>query len=188
MICIVFDTAGISYDRLPSESTIRNMNNERTLVSQIQIANIADRPNTTLGTDETPKNADIFMTYTVTGQDGEAYLLSLRQMASKSAQHTLDTLKETLADITDICDKANAGSNIGHKVLCEIRNTMSDRAATEVLFNKMLDSYRKTCLPLYSQHWNQFSDEARDKLCEMYNFLLWATSSDINGRCCSSIF
>ncbi len=110
------------------------------------------------------------MTYTITDEDGQAYLLGLRQMASKSAQHTLDTLKETINDISDICLKANAGSDIGHKVLCQIRNTMSDRAATEVLFNNMLKSYREECLPLYNEHWGSFSDAAKEKLSQMYNF------------------
>ena len=69
------------------------MNNERILVSRIQVADYVNKQNTTLWTDETPKNADIFMTYTITDQDGDAYLLGLRQMASESAKHTLE-LKE----------------------------------------------------------------------------------------------
>ena len=146
------------------------MNNERTLVSQIKIAGIKDKKNTTLGTVETPTNADIFMTYTITDDDGEAHLLGLRQMASKSAKHTLDNLKETPSDITDICQKSNAGNDIGYKVLCQIRNTMSDRAATEGLFNNMLKSYREECLPLYMDNWDNFSSPAREKLSEMYNF------------------
>ena len=47
VIRIVLEMVSIKYDRLPSESTIRNMNNERTLVSQIQIANIASKQDTT---------------------------------------------------------------------------------------------------------------------------------------------
>ena len=173
VIASVLNMCGLKYDRLPSESTIRNMNKDRTLISQIQVASIANKTtnkDTTIQTDETPKNAEIFMTYAITDQDGEAYLLGLRQMASKSAQHTLDTLKETLTDITDICQKAKAGNNIGHKVLCQIRNTMSDRAATESLFNKMLQTYREECLVLYKENWENFSDEAKAKLTEMHNF------------------
>ena len=173
VIDIVLKMCGIKYDRLPSMSTVRNMNKDRILISQVQVASIAAKTankDTTIQTDETPKNAEIYMTYAITDQDGEAYLLSLRQMASKSAKHTLDTLKETLNDITDICEKAKAGNDVGNQVLCQIRNTMSDRAATETLFNKILKTYREECLSLHKENWNNFSEEAKNKLTEMYNF------------------
>ncbi len=170
VIAIVLDTCNMKYDRLPSESTIRSMNKDRILVSQIQLASIASNKDTTIQTDETPKHGNIYMTYAITDQEGESYLLGLRQMASKSAKDTLETLKETLADITDICEKASAGSDIGHQLLCQIRNTMSDRAATETLFNKMLQTYREECLPLFYKNWQHFSEEAQGKLAEMHNF------------------
>ena len=73
------------------------MNKDRILVSQVQVASssIAAKSankDITIQTDETPTNAEIYMTYAITDQDGEAYLLSLREMPSKSAKHTLDTL------------------------------------------------------------------------------------------------
>ena len=73
VIQIILEMLNLKYDRLPSESTIRNMKNECTLVSQIHIADISTKQNTTLGTDETPQNSDIYMTYTVMDNDGEAH-------------------------------------------------------------------------------------------------------------------
>ena len=122
------------------------------------------------------------MTYTITDQDVDAYLLGLRQMASKSAKHTLDTLKETINDISDICLKAKAGNNVGHQILCQIRNTMSDCAANEVLFNDMLKTYRKECLPLYYKNWDNFSPDAQEKLSPMYiYFFLWPSFVNVYG-------
>ena len=54
-----------------------------------------------------------------------------------------NSVKEMLDDISDICKTDNAGSNVGQAVLCEIRNTMSDRTATETLFHKLLQAYRE---------------------------------------------
>ncbi|XP_033632082.1 uncharacterized protein LOC117293760 [Asterias rubens] len=47
---------------------------------------------------------------------------------------------------------------------------MSDRAATEALFNDMLQTYRKECLPLYTKGWDKFSTAAKEKLLHMNNF------------------
>ena len=56
------------------------------------------------------------------------------------------------------------------KLLCQIKNTMSDRAATETKFKEMLQQYRTECLPLCQEGWDDFTQEAGDKLCEMNNF------------------
>ena len=78
------------------------MNNEPTLVSQVQTASIVNKTNTTRATDETPKNANIFMTYAVIDEGGESYLLGHRQMASKSVQHNRYTKTERLQNTDGI--------------------------------------------------------------------------------------
>ena len=43
---------------------------------------------------------------------------------------------------------------------------MSDRAATEGLFNNLFQVYRKECRPLYTDNWDNFSVSVQEK----YNF------------------
>lgn len=64
-------------------------------------------------------------------------MLGLREMISKSAEDTLTILKEILNDIDDICETEQT-TDTGHQILLKIKNTMSDRTATEALFNDML--------------------------------------------------
>ncbi len=108
-------------------------------------------------------------------------------MVSKSASDTLETLKVVLSDIGDMINKhANENTsketNKGLKLLCQIKNTMSDRAATETKFNEMLETYRKECLPLYMDGLEEFTQEAKEKLSEINNFFLWAPPININCR------
>ena len=72
-------------------------------------------------------------------------LLGMRHMADKSAQNCLDTLKEILSDINDTCQY--------YKILAKIKSTMSERAATETKFHRLVDSYRREILPLYHDQW-----------------------------------
>ena len=72
----------------------------------------------------------------------------------------MTTFQTILHDITDICNRLtpnNEQEETGLKILCQIKNTMSDRAATEGLFNKMLKTYREECLPLYKEGWDKFN-------------------------------
>ena len=72
------------------------------------------------------------MTYTINDDNENTYILGLREMVSKSADDTLTTFKDVLDDISHICnDHITPGNETGIKILSQIKNTMSDRAATE---------------------------------------------------------
>jgi hypothetical protein len=60
-------------------------------------------------------------------------------LATKSSEDTLRVFKEVLQDIEDVC--ADDLSDAGKLILCSIQNTMSDHAATEVKFNKLLEIF-----------------------------------------------
>ena len=167
VIQTVLAMIGKTPDQVPSRVTVSHMNDERLLLAQKQLGELATKKNLTLSTDETPKEGDIYMTYTITDEDDNSYVLGLREMISKSAEDTLTTLKVILDDLTEVC---SFGNDTGLKILCQIKNTMSDRAATETKFNAILKTYRETCLPLYHEGWDRFSNAAKSKLIEMNNF------------------
>lgn len=125
------------------------------------------------------------MTYTVTDAEYNNFVLGLREMVSKSAGDTLTTFKKIQDDITDIC---HGKDDVGSKILCEIKNTMSDRAATESKFNAILQSYRESCLPKITDNWDSLSKTAKQKLIEMNNFfcglhLLVSMAETISALC-----
>lgn len=70
-------------------------------------------------------------------------------MATKSAQNTLDTFMEILQDIDDT-KKDIHHQSAGNKILCNIQ-IISDRAATELKFDELLESYREELLPQKEQ-------------------------------------
>ena len=102
--------------------------------------------------------------------------MKIREIISTSAEDTLTTLKIILDNLTEVCS-AGFGNDIGLKILCQIKNTMSDRAANETKFNSILITYRETCLPLYREGWDRFSNAAESKLIKINNifvvFIFW---------------
>ena len=59
----VLKMIGKTADHIPSATTISNMNKERLLVAQYQLKELTQAENMTIGTDETPKAGDIYVTY-----------------------------------------------------------------------------------------------------------------------------
>ena len=92
-------------NKLPSVSTIHKMNLQRLVLSQKQIAEVVtEKPNTSIYTDETSKFGKKVMGYHVRDQEGNYFTLGLREIATKSASDTLDTLREILADIDHVAE------------------------------------------------------------------------------------
>lgn len=87
-------------DRLPSTTTVNNMNVQRLIISQKQLSEeISKKENTTIETDETSKFGTKFGVYAVRDSTGNTYVLGLRELVTQSGKDTLDTFKEILFDL-----------------------------------------------------------------------------------------
>ncbi|XP_021339625.1 ERC protein 2-like, partial [Mizuhopecten yessoensis] len=102
----VASLCGKEPNRLPSRQTVDSFNDRKVAVSQKQLSKVLpSSKDTTLYTDETRKFGHTFQSYIVTDEEDNSYLLGLREMQNKSAKCTLDTLKEILSDISNICKR-----------------------------------------------------------------------------------
>jgi len=158
-------------NRLPARSTILDMNIERLLLSQTQLAHdISMKENTTLYTDETTKFGTKYMGYHLSDMQGTMYVLGLREIETKSASDTLTTLQDILKDLDD-CLKAK-GDNVvvSKRLLANIVATMSDRASTEIKFNQLLQDFRSTILPDLVENWVLLSNEDQLAISQVMNF------------------
>ena len=111
--------------------------------------------------------------YHASDKEGNFWVLGLRELSNKSSQMTLDVFKQILEDVDQASKLVNANDSerhAGHTLLSKIRNTMSDRAATEVAFNTLLQEYRKSILPDVTEYWTHLSEEEKDVLSRMNNF------------------
>jgi hypothetical protein len=144
-------------DRLPSKSTVLNMNVERLVLSQTQLnEQLPDKTNLTLYTDETTKFGTKYSGYHTSDTEGRMYVLGLRQLVTKSGQDTLSVLNEILQDIDDRSKEADMTAK---RILINISAAMSDRASTEKKFNELLQELRSNVLPELHGNWNALSEE-----------------------------
>ena len=85
----------------------------------------------------------------ITDENGRNYVLGLRDLPSKSSDDFMAVLKEIIADLDARC--AATTSDVGKRLLSLVRNTMSDRASTEIRFNNLLEAYVNETLPLFRE-------------------------------------
>ena len=166
VIAAVSKLCGREANQLPNISTINLVNHRRLAVSHQQVAELQHEQNMTLYTDETSKYGSKYMVYATTTKDDEVAVLGMKPIATKSAKDTLDTLCDTLAEITQSCGV----EGLSDTLVYNIKNTMSDRASTEKAFNTLLQEYRGTILPKVVDNFDNLPEDKQQNLKEMNNF------------------
>ena len=108
----------------------------------------------------------------MTDENGREWLVGLRDLPTKSAEDTLNVFKEILSDISDRCKNGETGGiSVGDKLLLTIHHTMSDRAATEIKFNRLLELYVNEVLPVIQQTpIEQLEDADQEIIRRLNNF------------------
>lgn len=170
VITDVLQLAGKVPNRVPGKDYVRKVNMSRLLVAQRQIAEeLPAHDSTTIETDETSKYGSKYGAFAIRDSQGRPYVVGLRDMLTKSAKDTLDVFKEILWDLDKLYYKGT-NNPTSQNLLFNVRNTMSDRAATESKFNDLLEAYRGEILPMMIEDWDNLSQELRDEMTRLNNF------------------
>ena len=142
VIASVLKLAHLMPDRMPCRTSVLEMSIQQLYLAQIYLVEVfAKDTNTVLITDETSRFGSKYMGYEAADSDGNLWVLGLREIETKSADHTLKVFKEILKDL-DENSKLNS-NQISSNIICHIVATLSDRAATEVKFNSLLSDNRR---------------------------------------------
>lgn len=170
VIKTVCNLCGKLPNRLPSRQTVDSINRQRLAVAHVQVEeSFRQVSGATLYTDETSKKGCKYTVYATTSGDGDdkqTLVLGLQELVSKSAQDTLKGLTDIVGNIANVCSQ----ENLGAEIVAAIKNTMSDRAATEKLFNRLLETYRASLLPSVVDKWDTLSPAEQSNCKKMNNF------------------
>ncbi len=101
-------------------------------------------------------------------------------MLTKSGEDTLGVFKEILFDIDSIYNSET--NEASQNILFHLRNTMSDRAATEMKFNNLLQTYRADIIPQMIDSWSDLDVDVQKQLTRMNNFFVACMDSFISLR------
>ena len=169
VINAVMSLAGRKASDMPCKSTVIDWNIMRLIIAQRQIAEeVPSKKHLGLLSDETSKFGRKFEGFHVSDSEGKMYVLGLRNMATKSGQDTLTTFQQILRDVEDTLGES--GTLAGKTILSNISCTMSDRAATQVKFNELLEQYRADILPITVKNYDSLSDTEKLSLGKLCNF------------------
>ena len=167
----VLKLAGKKCSKLPSRSKINDLLAEARAISHLQVAEELTKPSSkdsTLHTDGTTKFGHKYLGYQVVTEE-QSFTLGIREVVRGSAQATLDEMATILQELTNIACSQTC-SDVGNKILSNIKSTMSDRASVECSFNELLTEYRATILPTVVEGWSDLLEEEQLSMSRMYNF------------------
>ena len=123
----------------------------------------------TLHSDGTSKFQRHFQNFQITTAEGKTLSTGLFEVA---AGDTETLMKAFLQNIEDIRGTISTTEDdlIKEKLICCIKNTMSDKGPTNIPFNKRLQVIREELLPTVIESWNTLSDEAQKEISNMGNY------------------
>lgn len=75
-----------------------------------------------------------------------------------------------MKDVIEELSESAGTSSSADTIIANIKNTMSDRAASQKLFNSLLATYRSDILPDVVKHWDSLSNDEKTALSNMNNF------------------
>ncbi|WAR05051.1 SPIN3-like protein, partial [Mya arenaria] len=166
----IFHIVQIKPNRLPSKSTVNNMNIQRLALSQKHIAEIfTPERNTCLLSDETNKFGKKIEGIHATDESGNYWVLGVREIVTKSGKDVLQSLHQILGDIDALSESAD--KPVSREILKNISSTMSDRASTQMKFNQLLEEFRTDVLKEdLGEEWDNMSEEEQLSISKLCNF------------------
>ena len=168
VIQVVCKLCGRIPNQVPARQTVDNINRQRLAVAHKQLQEtFSDAENVTLYTDETSRKGHKYTVYATTTGTATA-VVGVQELVSKSAQDTLQGLIDVVNRTAAVCSQEELGAGI----VASLKNTMSDRASTEELFNKLLQSYRASILPTVIRKWNELTPEEQTDSVRMNIFFV----------------
>jgi hypothetical protein len=122
----------------------------------------------------------------LTNTEGGQWCLGLQDLQTKSSEDTLAVWKEIMADLDGIC--ANRKFDVGKQIFCSMRATMSERAVTEITFNKLLEDYLNVVVPMQKGLEGELNGQENmviirlnNFFCKLYSLVHFAEMADKSG-------
>ena len=118
--------------------------------------------------DGTTKYSRHYESFQVTTTSGRTLSLGLSEVVNSDAESLMKTFLENMSDISDIME-GDKEKNLG-SLVASIKNTMSDRAAVNPLFQSKLNVFRNELLPKAIENWDNLSKKEQEQMKEMVFF------------------
>ncbi|CAH1267617.1 Hypp3773 [Branchiostoma lanceolatum] len=184
--------AGLTVDRLPSMGLKSQLLLEARILAQTQVAEaiVAGGGQPELGNclhqDGTSKFFKKYQTFDVTLPSGRTLTMSMSEVPSGTAAGITSSFTEACKELAEVlCTKREDVAEKTAQIVASFTSTMSDRGATNPLFNQELEELRRELLPVAEKNWDTFSDEVKDELtnvsnffCKMHLLVNWASEAN----------
>ena len=146
----VLQLANVTAERLPSLTLLEQMLPTGCAVSLMQVVEAATKDNNTLHFDSTSKFGKQIWQFSA--QQDQQFTGSVNYVFSGSTERSLELLKVCMQQV-DQAFSRNGSKSVAAKLVAYLKITMSDRAATNMKFNTLLDNHQRDRLPSITENW-----------------------------------
>jgi len=123
----------------------------------------------TLHTDGTSKFGKHYGTYDIVTRQGKVLVAGIREVASGDTDTQLSVLQSILKEVEEAVENDNS-ENVSNKIVCSIKNIMSDRHIVQKKFNTIFQEYRCSVLPHVVTGWKNLNALMKEKISKVNDF------------------
>ena len=154
---------------LPSTTLLKSMLVEGRAAGLAQIGEATELGGTsqTLHYGGTTKFGKKYQGFQLSTDEGQL-TVSINDLMSGSAEHTLDLLKQVVEEISSMGEQTGRGK-AGERLIASIRNTMTDRASVNTKFNTLLEGYRRDVLASTVEGWAELEQAEQAAAAKLNN-------------------
>ncbi|CAD6200198.1 unnamed protein product [Caenorhabditis auriculariae] len=165
---IVGNMVDLKFNNLPSASTCRLLALSSINLAKRHVRTVCDEVKKNdeplcLHSDETTKNKSKVQMFGVSRPDGGSLILGIEQVVEKSAITAFKALANQFKT-------PGAPKDCFDQFIAQVTCTMSDKAATQLKFNELVEHYRATVIPAVVSGWSDRSFEEQQRLMTFSNF------------------
>ena len=163
-------------ERLPSKTMLSGLMAEAKVIASHHVAaemlkDFDSSLNNTghcLHQDATSKYHSHYEGAQVTLKDGRSLSIGLKQVAGSDGQTYIQSVQEMFSDLALSLGQGKEENTA--KLVCSIKNLMSDQCASNKIFNDGIEEYRRTLLPAIVKNFEDLSENEKNSLSGMGRF------------------
>ncbi|CAH1266570.1 Hypp3423 [Branchiostoma lanceolatum] len=176
----------IELKQLPGETFCQLVREEANLASTLQTAyKVSRATNVSLQSDGTSRDGKKSVGFQANTSKQQTFTLGVPQVPTGESSEQLDAFKFVINKMATLTSAPENTHQKSKELVAKFKNTMADGAASQKMFNRLVQAYREEVLPDVIENWSEMDEATKQQMtsmnhlyCNLHALIGFATYAD----------
>ncbi|XP_066285548.1 uncharacterized protein [Branchiostoma lanceolatum] len=176
----------IELEQLPGKTFCQLVREEANLASTLHAAyTVAKATNVSLQSDGTSRDGKKVVGFQANTSKQKTFTLGVPQVPTGESSEQLDAFKFIINKLASLTSAPENTHQKSKELVAKFKNTMADGAASQKMFNRLVQAYREEVLPDVVQNWSELDEATKQQMtsmnhlyCNLHALIGFATYAD----------